>query len=101
MQYQFGRSVFVRVIGQYDLEQRDALYNAVTGQPLLLGGDIVGPRDRGNFQTQGLISYEPSPGTVFFLGYSRLMDGPYGYDLGPKEALRDGLFLKASYLLRR
>ncbi len=100
-QYQFGRAVFVRVIGQYDMEQRDALFHSVTGQPLLINGVLQGPRDRGNFQTQGLVSYEPSPGTVFFLGYSRLMDGPYGYGLGRKETLQDGVFVKVSYLLRR
>lgn len=101
VQYQFGRAVFARVIGQYDLEQRTALQHPVTGQPLLVDGVLRGPRERGNFQTQALLSYEPSPGTVFFLGYSRLMDGPYGYDLGDKDALRDGFFVKLSYLLRR
>lgn len=101
VQYQFGRSVFVRVIGQYDLEDRDALQHPVTGQPLLIGGVLQEARERGNFQTQALVSYEPSPGTVFFLGYSRLMDGPYGYRLQDKNTLRDGVFAKVSYLLRR
>ncbi|MDA0313504.1 MAG: hypothetical protein O2992_15520, partial [Gemmatimonadetes bacterium] len=72
----------------------------VTGQPLLVNGVLQAARDRGNFQGQALLSYEPSPGKVFFLGYSRVMDGAYGYDLGAKRLLQDGFFVKLSYLFR-
>jgi len=100
VQYQFGRSLFVRLLGQWDLERRSALRHPVTGQPLLIGGVLQGPRERGDLQGQALLSYQPSPGTVFFFGYSRLMDGPYGYDWGPKQVLNDGFFIKVSYLFR-
>ncbi len=100
VQYQLGRSVFARLIGQYDLEDRSALRHPVTGQPLLVNGVLQAARDRGNFQGQALLSYEPSPGKVFFLGYSRVMDGAYGYDLGAKRLLQDGFFVKLSYLFR-
>jgi hypothetical protein len=99
-QYQFNRSVFVRLIGQYDMDKRSALRHPVTGQPLLIGGTLQAARERGNFQGQALLSYEPSPGTVFFIGYSRVMDGPYGYELGEKSLLEDGFFIKLSYLFR-
>jgi hypothetical protein len=100
LQYQFGRSVFARVIGQYDLERQSALRHPVTGEPVLIGGVLQDARDRGTFQGQALLSYEPSPGTIFFVGYSRLMEGPYGYGLGAKEPIADGFFLKLSYLFR-
>ena len=100
LQYQFGRSVFARFIGQYDLEERSALQHPVTGQPLVVRGVLQAARSRGDFQSQALLSYEPSPGTVVFLGYSRVMDGPYGYSLGDKGLRSDGFFVKVSYLFR-
>ena len=101
VQRQFGRSVFARLLVQYDLEQREALRHPVTGQPILINGVRQDARERGDFQGQVLVSYEPSPGTIFFAGYSRLMDGPYGYRLGEKETVNDGFFVKISYLFRR
>lgn len=100
VQYQFGRAVFLRLIAQYDLERRTALRHPVTGQPLLIDGDVQDAEERGDFQGQALLSYEPSPGTIFFVGYSRLMDGPYGYRLARKNPVTDGFFIKLSYLLR-
>lgn len=100
VQYQFGRSVFARVIGQYDMERRSALRHPVTQQPLLVRGVLQGPRDRGAFQGQALLSFEPSPGRIFFIGYSRLMDGPYGLEWDRKDLLQDGFFIKLSYLFR-
>lgn len=99
-QYQFSRTLFVRLIGQYDLEERDALRHPVTGQAVLRSGTVQAERERGNFQAQMLMSLEPSPGTVFFLGYSRVMDGPFGYELSRKDLLQDGFFVKLSYLFR-
>jgi hypothetical protein len=46
------------------------------------------------------VSYEPSPGTIFFLGYSRLMEGDRSYRLARMDLMQDGLFLKVSYLFR-
>ena len=100
VQYQVGRSVFVRVVGQYDIEERSALRHPESGQPILVNGVLETARDRGDFQGQALLSYEPSPGTVFFFGYSRIMDGLSGYALGPKRLLQDGFFVKLSYLFR-
>ena len=100
VQYQLGRSVFVRVVGQYDMEERSALRHPESGQPILVNGVLEAVRDQGGFQGQALLSYEPSPGTVFFFGYSRIMDGLSGYALGPKRLLQDGFFVKLSYLFR-
>ncbi len=101
VQRQFGRSVFARLLVQYDLERREALRHPMTGQAVLINGELQDRRERGDFQGQFLVSYEPSPGTIFFVGYSRLMDGPYGYRLGQKDIVNDGFFVKLSYLFRR
>lgn len=100
VQYQLGRSIFARVIGQYDMEERDALRHPVTGQPVLINGVVQDETERGTFEGQALISYEPSPGTIIFAGYSRLLEGPFGYSLNNKDALQDGFFVKLSYLFR-
>lgn len=100
VQYQFGKSLFARAIAQYDLEQRDALRHPENGLPIAVGGVRQDASDRGDFQGQFLVSYEPSPGTIFFMGYSRLMQGQSDYRLGSKDLLQDGFFVKLSYLFR-
>ena len=99
-QYQFSRSLFARVILQYDLSERAALRDPRTGEPLLLGGEPVEARDRGRFLSQVLFSYEPAPRTVFFIGWSRQMDGDRGLSLGRKDLTAEGFFAKISYLIR-
>jgi deoxycytidine triphosphate deaminase len=100
VQYQFSRSLLARVIGQYDLEKRSALRHPVTGEAVLINGVLQEERERGNFTGQALLSFEPSPGTIFFIGYSRVMDGPYGFPLDQKDLRQDGFFMKLSYLFR-
>lgn len=99
-QYQLNKALLVRLIGQYDLELRQPLRHPVTGERVLVDGVLQDARERGNFTGQLLVSFEPSPGTIFFVGYSRVMDGPYGIRLTRKELLQDGFFTKLSYLFR-
>jgi hypothetical protein len=47
-----------------------------------------------------LLSIEPSPGTDFFLGYSRLSDDRSRFALSDFTPREDALFLKASYRFR-
>jgi hypothetical protein len=100
VQYQFNRSLFVRGIAQWELEERAALVDPGSGAPLLIGGSPVPARSGGEFQGQLLVQYEPSPGTIFYVGYSRLMEGDRSYDLAKMDPVEDGLFVKLSYLFR-
>ena len=101
LQYQLGRALFVRAIGQYELEDREALLDPGTGLPLLVGGEAVDPVREGEFQGQFLVQYEPSPGTIFYMGYSRLMEGEgLSYRLNRMDAVQEGLFVKLSYRFR-
>ena len=47
------------------------------------------------------MSYEPSPGTVFFFGYTRQMQDSARFDFRDIQSTADGLFLKMSYRFRR
>lgn len=98
-QYQFSRAFFVRAIGQYNTEERDAL-RGFGGLPVVRGGKAVGPRELGQFQYDLLVAYEPSPGTIVYAGWTRQMEGPYDRRVDELTPVAEGLFLKLSYLWR-
>ena len=99
-QYQFNKALFIRAIVQYNLEDRSALRDPTTERPLVIDGVVQDRREEGTFEGQFLASYEPSPGTIFFIGYSRLMEGDRTYRLSRMDPVADGLFVKLSYLFR-
>jgi hypothetical protein len=99
-QYQFSKSLFARVILQYDLSERQGLRDPTTGLPIAIDDEITTDADRGRFLTQILVSYEPSPRTVFFIGWSRQMEGDRTFALGEMDPINEGFFAKLSYLLR-
>ena len=99
-QYQFSRALSARALVQYDLEDRSALRDPRTERPILIGGEPVDASESGEFQTQLLLQYEPSPGTIFYVGYSRLEEGDRTYRPSGLDPVEDGLFLKLSYLFR-
>lgn len=108
-EYQLSRSVLLRATGQYSVEEVDLL-RAPGGVPFLLDG--VPLRIRGGrtgregdpqinpLRLDLLFSYQPSPGTVVFLGYAREMTDRGAYQFSPLEPRADGLFAKFSYLFR-
>jgi hypothetical protein len=100
VQYQFTKALRARTIGQYSLEERDALRDPITGDVLWYDDQPLGSVDRGTFQGQFLLSYEPSPGTIFYAGYSRIMEGVSTYALGRMDPMADGFFVKISYRFR-
>ncbi len=99
LQYQFTKALFVRAIVQYDLQQRDALRH-VSGSPLVIDGAASTRLDEGELQYDLLVSYEPSPGTIVYAGWSRLREGSDTYRFGELEPTAEGLFVKVSYLFR-
>ena len=69
------------------------------GNPAL-GGEV------GTLQTDWLVSYEPTPGTVAFFGYGDMRDGFMGdgtssAKLSDLEKRSDGFFVKVAYQWRR
>ncbi len=103
--YQLSRALFVRAIGEYQSQERAAQLDPVSGRPLY-ACDAEGTcrlqdgSESHDFSVEALVGYEPSPGTVFYLGYSRQMEDPYGFRFRDLRTRADGLFVKLSYRFR-
>ena len=102
-----SRPIFLRVIGEYDSQKQDALRDdSRTGLPILIRNPATGlyapatAFERNRFRADALFSYQPTPGTVVFAGYSSLMTEPEGLRFGRLRRTNDGFFLKVSYLFR-
>jgi hypothetical protein len=103
VRYQFSRALFVRGLGEYSSQSRGELLDPATGLPLATCDDTCETRDGSeafDFRLEGLLAYEPSPGTVLFLGYSRQMKDQGSFQFREVTTRADGLFLKVSYRFR-
>jgi len=103
-QYQLSRSLFVRLIGEYAAQSRNDL-RSPQGLPLFECEEgeecaLLEGSDNNDVYFEALLSYEPSPGTVFFAGYSREMDDPTAFGFRQVLTQRDGFFMKISYRYR-
>ena len=100
--YQLSRATFVRAIGEYSSQQRGGVRDPLTGQPVYSCSvdscTIQSGSDDHDFRIQGLLGYEPSPGTVLFLGYSREFKDSSAFRFHDVRSQADGLFVKVSYL---
>jgi hypothetical protein len=101
LEYQPRRSLFIRAVAEYRAQRRDALRVARTGVPLRVNGALSVRDDTNPLRVDLLLSYEPTPGTVAFLGYGAGLDnGPrFGFDTLARD--NDGFFLKLAYGFRR
>lgn len=107
LEYQITRPLFVRLIGEYDMSRQDALRDeSRTGGRLLVPqpDGTVAHDDGGRsnrFRADALVSYQPTPGTVFFAGYGSAMREAEPLRFGRTlERTSDLFFVKASYLFR-
>ena len=107
VEYQVSRPIFLRVIGEYDSRKQDALRDdSRTELPILIRDPATGlyapstAFERNRFRVDTLFSYQPTPGTVVFAGYSSLLTEPEGLRFGSLRRTNDGFFLKVSYLFR-
>jgi hypothetical protein len=104
-EYQITRAIFMRLVGEYDLSERDDLRDDTrTGYPLIIGGSLATATRARSLHGDYLFSYQPTPGTVLFLGYGSTADGDpeplERFKWQPLRRTSDYLFVKASYLLR-
>ena len=108
VEYQIARPMFFRMVGQYDAEQQDALYDdSRTGyaivRPLPYDGLRVAQDlgfSRNDLRVDWLFSYQPTPGTVLFAGYGSSYEGPEHLRFKEMDRTDDGFFVKLSYLFR-
>jgi Domain of unknown function (DUF5916) len=107
LEYQLSRPIFIRLVGEYDADRQDDLRDdSRTDRPILLcdAGPVncspAAAYRRGSFRGDWLFSYQPTPGTVLFVGYGSSLGSDQGYGLGDLRRTSDGFFVKLSYLLR-
>jgi hypothetical protein len=106
VEYQATRAIFVRMVGEYSANYRDALRDDTrTNHPLLIrGSDGVFRRAeelRDNaMRVDWLFSYRPSPGTVIFAGYGTDLEEPRAFRFREVSRTTDQFFVKLSYLFR-
>jgi hypothetical protein len=101
IEFQPVRAFFLRAIAEYRAERRDGLRDARAGQPLGRGGIATQPVVANGLSLELLASYQPTPGTVAFLGYAASLTEEDPFAFRALSRSRDGLFLKLAYLLRR
>jgi Domain of unknown function (DUF5916) len=107
LEYQISRPVFLRLVGEYTTERRDALRDDTrTNAPIL----VLDPETQVYLRTQPfyhrsfrgdfLFSYQPNPGTVLFAGYGSTLTDPTELGQSTLRRAADGFFLKLSYLFQ-
>lgn len=107
MEYQVSRPIFVRFIGEYTAQKQDALRDdSRTNLPIVVRDPATGvfapaaAFERNRLRVDALFSYQPTPGTVFFAGYSSILTEPNAFAARGLRRSTDGFYLKASYLFR-
>ena len=100
LEYQATRSIFFRVVGQYTHLASDTLRDPATGNPIVIGGGVVGSGTSNQLRVDWLFSYRPSPGTLIYLGYGASCSAFDAACAVGRQRSRtdDGFFAKLSYL---
>ena len=101
VEYQPTRALFFRVVSQYQSQRTSGLRTPSGAQIFLANGTPVLGGEAGTLQTDWLVSYEPTPGTVAFFGYGDTRDGFETTSIADLERRRDGFFVKVAYQWRR
>lgn len=105
LEYQITRAIFMRLVGEYDQSENDDLRDETrTNYPLLIDGQLATASRSRSLHGDYLFSYQPTPGTVFFLGYGSQADAPpdatQRFNWQPLRRASDYFFAKYSYLFR-
>lgn len=101
VEFQPSVPLFFRFITEYQSTTRAALQDPATGQVLLFAGVPSSPLSNHGLRFDLLASYEPSPGTVAFLGYGSASSTTDAFDFSTLQLQQDGFFVKLAYLFRR
>ncbi len=101
VEYQPSRVLFFRAIGEYRSERRAGLVDPGTGAPLLVAGEAQPATAFNGLRADFLASFEPTPGTVAFLGYGGSLETDVEFDWSRLHRRTDGFFVKLAYQIRR
>jgi hypothetical protein len=100
VEVQPNRALFFRAVAEYRSERTSALVDPVNGLPVLIGGAPVGPTSTNRLRMDWLASFEPTAGTVAFVGYGSTLRGQRPLTFRELERQDDAFFLKVAYLFR-
>lgn len=108
VEYQMARPLLFRLVGQYDGRTSDAFRDPRTEVPILIrsgsGASVrYAPSARlvtTDIRVDALLSYQPNPGTVLFAGYGSSLTEADPFAFRDLRRVRDGFFVKLSYLFR-
>ncbi|HET6778961.1 MAG TPA: DUF5916 domain-containing protein [Gemmatimonadales bacterium] len=101
LEYQPNRALFFRAIGEYRSERRAALVDRVSGDSLYVDGVAQPTAEFNGFRLDLLASFEPTPGTVAFLGYGSSLESDEEFNWSRLHRMSDGFFVKLAYQVRR
>jgi hypothetical protein len=102
LEYQPRRSLFFRVITEYQYASRAALEDPFTHAPVYIRDVLAGATTSKGLRTDWLVSFEPTPGTVAFFGYgSGFAKDPTLSNTPSYQRTSDGFFVKLAYMIRR
>ena len=101
VEYQPRRGLFFRAIGEYRSERRAALVEPGTGLPLLVDGAAQPATEFDGLRVDLLASFEPTPGTVAFLGYGGSLETDAEFNWSRLRRVNDGFFVKLAYQIRQ
>jgi hypothetical protein len=102
VEYQVLRSVFFRMVAEYQSQRQAILIDAADGVPLVVDGASPAAQSRTGLRLDWLASYKPTPGTVAFFGYGSSLAADRLNPLANHlERMSDGFFLKIAYQFRR
>ena len=101
IEYQPRRELFFRAIGEYRSDHTAALEDPVTGAPLFIGGVAQPAAEFNGMRVDLLASFEPTPGTVAFLGYGSSLETDEAFNWSRLSRTTDGFFVKLAYQIRR
>jgi hypothetical protein len=100
IQYQPKRELFFRAIGEYRSDRTAALVDP-TDAPLYIGGAAQPEVSFNGLRVDLLASFEPTPGTVAFLGYGSSLETDDDFNWSRLHRQSDGFFVKLAYEVRR
>ena len=73
----------------------------MSGDSLFVGGAAQPTVEYNGFRLDLLASFEPTPGTVAFLGYGSSMESDDEFNWSRLHRVSDGFFVKLAYQVRR
>jgi hypothetical protein len=101
VEYQPNRALFFRAIGEYRSERRTALVDPASGDSLFVSGQQQDATRFNGLRVDLLASFEPTPGTVAFLGYGSSLETDADFNWSRLSRVNDGFFLKLAYQIRQ